>query len=265
MSEIVRIRNSMIKDWYSLCQLAFKARWFGSEEEKKLMSLDHVQAIRWGSYFEQLVIGSGVGGKVIELSTKEVQAVYYERVKRQAKEARRILLQENNFHFLKGQVQLLGEVVVDGIKIPVEGNIDMMFSNSKHDPTPSLNIDLKSTADAENEFGDYAWGKPETMDMGQMVMYRELVLINYNVIPLSRYYVADLTKQERVEYLEPDFSEEYIYNYFSKVKDVFIGINKALNFDYWVPDNSYNTCKNCPLVKVCNKAVKTPSIKIVNK
>lgn len=262
---MIRIRNSMLKDWYSLCQLAFKARWFGTDEEKKLMSLDHVQAIRWGSYFEQLVIGSGVGGKVIELTDKEIKSVYYNRVKNQAKEARRILLQESKYHFLQGQVQLFGDIEVDGMIIPVEGNIDMMFSDNEFDTTPVLNLDLKSTADAENEFGEYAWGKPETMNMGQMVMYRELVMINYGIIPKSQYYVVDLTDKERVEHLEPEFSEEYIYEYKTSLTNAYIAISKAVKYDYWIPDNSYNKCKKCPLVNVCSKAIKTPSIKIVNK
>lgn len=252
----------MIKDWYSMCQLAFKGRWFGTEEEKQLMSLDHVQSIRWGSYFEQLVIGSGVGGKVIELSIKERNSVNYERVKSQAQEARRILLIENDLDVIGVQVRLLGDIDVDGLIIPVEGNIDMIMGK---DDIPSMNIDLKSTADAENEFGDYAWGKPETMDMGQMVMYRHLVMENYKVTPISRYYVADLTPKERVESMEVEFSEDYIYDYYTKVRDVYTGISKAVNFDYWVPDNGYNKCKQCPLKNICSKAVLTPEIKHIYK
>src|SRR5690606_7743590 len=110
---MISLRYSMLKDWRSLCQLAFKARWFGTTEEKQLMSLDHVQAIRWGVYFEQLVWGTGMGGKTIELDPKEKSSVYYERVKKQAKEARRILISEQSFTQLDTQVQLKGILDVE--------------------------------------------------------------------------------------------------------------------------------------------------------
>lgn len=259
---MISLRYSMLKDWRSLCQLAFKARWFGTTEEKQLMSLDHVQAIRWGVYFEQLVWGTGMGGKTIELDPKEKSSVYYERVKKQAKEARRILISEQSFTQLDTQVQLKGILDVEGVKIPIEGNIDAMFWNGNK---PFLNVDTKSTADAENEYGDYAWGRPEKMDMSQMVMYRDLVFLNFNVLPRSQYYVADLTKEEKVELIEPEFTDEYIWNHRWNVRIAYQEINQALNFDYWVPKNGYNECKNCPLKSVCPKAVTTPEIKYIQK
>ena len=75
----------MLKDWEELCPIAFKARWFGTDEEKKLFSLDEVQVIRYGVLFEMLVVGTGMGGKKLEWTDKEKKSVYYERIKRQAK------------------------------------------------------------------------------------------------------------------------------------------------------------------------------------
>lgn len=259
---MISLRYSMLKDWNSMCQLAFKARWFGTPEEKQLMSLDDVQAIRWGVYFEQLVWGTGMGGKTIELTIKEKSSVYYERVKRQAKEARRILITENNLQLIGTQVQLKATLDVEGVQIPIEGNIDAIFGINK---IPQMNIDTKSTADADNEYGDYAWGRPDKMDMSQMVMYRDLVYLNYGVVPQSRYYVADLTKEEKVEIIEPDFREEYIWNHRWNVRNSFQEINQAYNFDFWIPVKDYNQCKNCRIRSICSEAVTTPEIKIITK
>lgn len=262
MTKLV-IRNSMLKDWETLCPLAFRARWFGTESEKKLMDIGYKQNIRWGSYFEQLIFGSGVGGKIITLTDKEIKSTHFERVKSQAKEARRILFKsKDSIPFIKAQVQVFGNLEIEGHKIPCEGNIDGMFGRNK---IPELNVDTKYTADTSNEWGAYAWGKPEEMDMGQLVMYKELTLITFGVHVRSQYYVADSTPQERVEMLEPQFSSYYINHYKYRVAKAYTEISQALNFNYWMPKNSYAECKQCPLRNVCPSAILMPEIKIIEK
>lgn len=256
------IRNSMLNDWEEMCPLAFKARWFGTEEQKKLMDIGHKQNIRWGSYFEQEIFGFGVGGKRIELNERELKSEHYKRVKRQAKEAREYLFKKFGVPFIKAQVQLFGTITVDGLDIPCEGNIDGQFG---YNGKPEINLDTKYTADAENKFGKYSWGEPEKMDMGQMVMYKELSEINYRNVHRSIYYVADSSPRERVEVFEPQFSSYYIDHYKDRIKECFIGVGQALSFDYWVPKNSYNECKQCPLRLTCPSAILMPEIKIVDK
>lgn len=256
------IRNSMLNDWESMCQLAFRARWFGTDEEKAKMDIGHKQSIRWGSYFEQLVFGSGVGGKTIELTEKEIRSEAYPRVKRQAKEARNYLFKEIGMPFIKAQVQLFGSIEVQGQLIPCEGNIDGQFGNNK---IPEVNVDTKYTGDTENTYGKYAWGKPEEMDMGQLVMYRELSYLNYGIMPRSIYYVADSKPAERVEVIEPVFSQGYIDWYKERLRDAYREISQAVNFNYWKPTAGYNECKQCPLRDSCPSAIKIPSIKIVEK
>lgn len=252
----------MLRDWESMCQLAFRARWFGTEEERQKMDIGHRQSIRWGVFFEQLIFGSGMGGKTIELTDKERSSVYYTRVKKQAEEARNYLLKNNPITHMGSQVQLFGEIDVGGFKIPCEGNIDGQFGRNK---IPELNVDTKLTADADNEYGDYAWGRPDLMDMGQLVMYRELTFLNYGVWVQSMYYVADTTPSERVEVIKPEFTEDYIMWYKDRLREAYIGITQAVNFNYWKPSSGYNECKVCPLRGTCPKAVKVPEVQVIIK
>lgn len=262
MKTKLRIRNSMLSDWDNMCQLAFKARWFGTDEDKEKMDIGYKQSIRWGLFFEQLIFGSGMGGKTIELTEKEYGSVHYKRIKAQASEAREYLFKHLGVPFVASQVQLFAEIEVDGMIIPVEGNIDGAFG---HDRKIDLIVDTKYTADTSNEYGNYSWGRPEDMDMGQLVMYKTLVLLNYGTLPEAMYYVADSTTEERVEVIRPDFSPSYVDWYNSRIKDAYIGINQAINFDHWVPKNGYNECKKCPFRDTCPSAIKQPTIKIIEK
>lgn len=259
-----RIRNSMLSDWDEMCRLAFKARWFGTPQERELMDIGHLQAIRWGSYFEQLVLGSGVGGKVIELTDKELKSVYYPRVKRQAEIARHFIfgtLKEMGYPFLRAQERLETTFVVDGIEIPYEGNADALLGSK----VPEIILDTKYTGDTTNTFGKYAWGKPETMDMGQLVGYTEAAAQIYGHKPKAMYYVADSTDSERVEPIEVEFTDEYIHLYMWRLKETYLEIQQSLSWNYWTHRSSYNECRNCPLNKICDKAIKTPEIKTIVK
>jgi hypothetical protein len=260
---MIRLRNSMLNDWEEMCQLAFKARWFGSPEEKELMDIGFKQNIRWGSFFEQLTLGAGVGGRMIDLSDKEKQSEHYIRVKRQAKEARNFLFKELGFPFLQAQVQVFGSFNVEGFNIPVEGNIDAAFGTDHI----QIVLDTKYTGDTTNTYGKYSWGKPETMDMGQLIMYSELSQQMYPNHPMPRtiYYVADSSPKERVEVIEPLFSsyarEEYKWRVFTAYKE----ISQHYNFNYWTPQPDYNKCKQCPLRENCSSAIKSPQIKTIQK
>lgn len=255
----------MLNDWEEMCGLAFKARWFGTKEEKELMDIGDRPAIRWGSYFEQLVLGSGVGGKIIELTIKEKSSVYYTRVKEQAETARGFIfgyLKEQGYPFWKAQVQLTTEFEVDGEIIPYEGNADSLLGEPNK---PTMVLDTKFTGDTTNTWGKYAWGKPETMDMGQLVGYTEACNQIYGVRPIPMYYVADSKEEKRVEPIMPEFSSEYVYSYMYRLKSVYIDIRQALVWNHWSPKPSYNECSNCPLKNICDKAVKIPEIKTVQK
>lgn len=262
-----RIRNSMLTDWEEMpCKLAFKARWFGTDEEKKLMDIGDRPAIRWGSYFEQLVLGSGVGGKTIELTPKEFNSVYYERVKRQAAVAREFIfgyLKSQGYPFWKAQVQLVCDFEIEGEIIPYEGNADALLGSPNQ---PTLVLDTKFTGDTTNTWGKYSWGNPEGMDMGQLVGYREASRLIYGTEPKAMYYVADSKEAERVEPIYVDYSQEYIDWYMiGRLKPAYKAILRSYNWGDWPAAPSYNNCNSCPLKNICTKAVKIPEIKTIQK
>ena len=260
-----RIRNSMLNDWEEMCGLAFRARWFGTPEEKQLMDISDRPAIRWGSYFEQLVLGSGVGGKTIELTSKEYSSVYYKRVKSQAEIARHFIfgfLKEKGYPFWKAQVQLITDFEIDGMTIPYEGNADALLGEPFK---PTLVLDTKFTGDTTNTWGKYAWGKPEQMDMGQLAGYSKAIQQIYGTNPAAMYYVADSKEEERVEPISVEFSNEYIEYYLYDLKTAYVEIKQSIAFNYWPLKNSYNTCSQCPLKNTCSSAIKIPEVKTVYK
>ena len=262
----------MLNDWEEMCGLAFKARWFGSKEEKELMDISDRDSIIWGSYFEQLVLGSGVGGKVIDLNElgrknnkNYLGSVFYKRVKSQTETARGFIfgyLKEKGYPFWKAQVELETDFHVDGEVIPYQGNADALLGLPNK---PTLVLDTKFTGDTTNTWGKYAWGKPEVMDMGQLVGYVKACEQIYGTNPTAMYYVADSKEEERVEPIVAEFSDEYVYEYMYRLKTAYIEIRQSLIWDFWTPTPSYNKCNKCPLKITCDKAVKIPEITTIQK
>lgn len=256
-----------------MCGLAFRARWFGSDEEKALMDISDRESIIWGSYFEQLIFGSGVGGKTIDLADlgskhkkNYLGSVFYKRVKSQAETARGFIfeyLKSQGYPFWTAQYQLITTFFIDGINVPYEGNADGMFGSPNK---PTLILDTKSTADTTNTFGKYAWGKPEQMDMGQLAGYTKASEQIFQIKrPEAMYYVADLKEEERVEPIHVEFSDSYIDYYLYDLKESYIQIKQSLSFNYWPHKASYNNCSKCPIKNICTSAIKIPEIKTVYK
>lgn len=259
--EILYLSNSMLRDWESLCPIAFSKRWFGTDEEKALFSLDEVQVIRFGVFFETLCIGSGVNGKTVELTPKEKNSVYYERIKNQAKLCREYLKAMDG-KMVATQEYLKGSFVWLGQTIYICGNIDIRwrFSDGR-----GANIDLKSTGDTENTFGDYAWGKIEKMDISQMEQYSLLYFLNFGEWPESYYLVFDLSKAEKFVPIKVNISEWSIEEHKERVAKAYNEITECMMLDYWEPKNTYSNCKTCPLNQTCKYANKFPEIVQINK
>lgn len=267
-----RIRNSMLNDWDEMCGLAFRARWFGTPEEKQLFDISHKEAIMWGSYFEQLVLGSGVGGKIVDIAEMGrinkkdyFKSVFYKRVKTQAEIARQFIfgfLKEKGYPFWKAQVQLITDFEIDGMIIPYEGNADALLGEPFK---PTLVLDTKFTGDTTNTWGKYAWGKPEQMDMGQLAGYSKAIQQIYGTNPTAMYYVADSKEEERVEPINVVFSNDYIDSYMWRLKTTYVDIKQSLAFNYWPVKNSYNACSQCPLKNNCPSAIRIPEVKEIHK
>lgn len=260
--ENLRIRNSMIPDWETMCKKAFFYRWFGTDEEKQIFDISDNQAIRWGVYFETLVLGSGLDGKTIELTDKEKESVFYKRIKRQAEIARRFFFKDLGIPKFEFQHKIHTSFVIEGHEVPVEMNIDAIFGQ----PKPEIIYDTKFTGDTKNTFGKWAWGAPEKMDMGQGIMYSEGVKKFYNLDHVRfGYYVADSKEDENVEILEVIFQPYTIEEYMYRVYITYMEIRQALSWNYFPADPEYNKCRNCPAVNFCPSAITRPQVKIIEK
>lgn len=253
----------MIPDWDTMCKRAFQYRWFGTEEERELFDIGHLPQIRWGIYFETLVFGSGLDGKTIELTQKEKESVYYKRVKDQAKVARDYLLVKMGIPLISAQTKIEHFLESEGYQVPVEMNADSIFG---HGGIPSLIVDTKLTGDTENTFGKWAWGKPETMDMGQGIMYKEVVRSKLGLPDMRfKYYVADNSKAERTEIIEVNFSPWAIQEYSFAVLTAYREISQALIFGHFQASPEYNRCRQCPAFNICTSAIRVPQVTFLEK
>lgn len=264
--EIV-MRSSMLRDYENIeCALQYKARWFPeNDQERELMSLDNVQAIRWGQYFEQLVLGSGVDGKTITLRDDEIRSVHYKRIREQAETARKYIFRDLGLKFIASQLRLESSIEVDGVTFRIEGHIDGLSGDDNG--VPKLVLDTKYTGDSKNEFGPYAWGNPENMDMIQMVTYEYLVRANYEGVTdlENMYYVADSKADTNVLVVTPVFSEVYISACFQRYKEAFLGTSQMLHFNKFPANPEFNRCKACPLKDICEYRANVPEKTIIYK
>lgn len=253
----------MIPDWETMCKKAFQFRWFGTAEERDLFDISDKEPVRWGVYFETLVFGSGLDGKTIELTDKEKKSVYYGRVKRQAEVARKFFFTDLGIPKIGFQQKIHTSFNIQGHEIPVEMNADAIFG---HNGIPEIIYDTKLTGDLDNTFGKWAWGSPEKMDMGQGVMYSQAVKKFYG-IPNVRfgYYVADSKDAEKVDVLEVRFSDYTIEEYMYRVFVTYYEIYQALTWGYFEASPEYNKCKECPAINICQSAIKTPKVRIIDK
>jgi hypothetical protein len=231
------LSNSKLHDWETMCPIEWKAKHID-----KTIEWGESQQMRWGIFFETLVIGSGIAGKSIELGYTELNSVFYPRVKAQAAKARKYLkILGGKIHERQEHIQAI--LTFDGQNIPIEGTLDV---NYRIPPSRRIVIDLKLTGDTENEFGKFAWGAPEKMDLSQIIHYTTLHKLKYGGdFPEAQYWVFDNGKEMKEKLITVDISDEARYFHFQRLSDVYNQINMCIELDDWSPNNSYENCSNC--------------------
>lgn len=259
--ERLYLSQSQLKDWEELCPVAFKARWYGSDEEKELFSLDELQVIRYGIHFETLVVGSGMGQKTIEWTDKEKKSVYYERIRRQAKLCRDYL-KDMGGKILAAQDYIQTSFEHEGGTYYIQGNIDVRYG---FDDGRQAVIDLKSTGDTDNTFGKFAWGRIESIDTTQLEHYSLLVQNKFGVDPEAYYLVFDISKEEKFVPIQVSISEQAMYEHKERVAKVYREISEAIMLDYFEPNNYFSNCKSCPLNTTCKFANPYPELSYIDK
>ena len=234
--------NSKFQDFLVMCPIEFKAKHID-----KIIQFEPTEAMMWGSFFETLVIGGGIGGafsfKDVPNGEKLMNAPIYERVKQQAqlcKEWLKIL----GGKVLSRQEHIRTEFVdSSGQAIPVEGTLDIRYG--WEDGRQAV-IDLKFTGDAESGFGKFAWATPEKMDLTQIVHYGLLTEKKHKIpFPLTKYWVFDSKPAMNKKLIDVRVSENAKYHHIEKFSEVYNEISLAIAMDDWKPKNTYENCSKC--------------------
>lgn len=260
MEEPLYLSQSMYKDWTSMCKLAFSKKWFGTEEEKALFSIDDKEVVRYGVHFESLVVGTGMGGKTIEWTEKERKSVFYERIKEQAKKCR-AYLKHLGGRVVESQQEIRGSYEHAGATIYIKGNLDI---NYEFNDGRAAVIDLKTSSDLEATFGPFQWGDLDRVSTVQLVHYAFLYFLKYGRMPdETMYLVFDLKQDMRFSPISVVISEWAIDDHKEEFARVYSEIEQAMMMDYFEPNNSYKNCKDCPLKDTCKHYNPFPEPKII--
>lgn len=265
MSEIFHLSQSLLKDYESMCPIAFSKKHFGTEQERLIFQLKESEAMRWGIYFETLVVGSGMGGKTIELTSTEKKSAFYKRVVEQAKLCR-AYLKAMDGKMVGSQELLQASYEWQGQTIYIQGNLDIRWQYSMaQNAVKGAVIDLKSTGDLESTFGKFQWGNIDKIDVTQMIHYGLLYQLNFGEWPDTFYLVFDISNKERFTPFQVQISEWTIEDHKERAAKAYNQITESLMLDYWEPQPRFSECKSCPIRDVCKYAQRFPEIEIIQR
>lgn len=230
----------MLRDWEDMCPIQWKSKWI---DKNPAFDIDDKEVIRWGIFFETMVIGMGMGGKTVELTPEERKSVLYQRIKDQAKKCKEYL------DLLAGKIigrqqELKAEVEFEGQMIPISGNLDVIYQFV--DLSIAI-IDLKLAGSTDSTFGKFAWGAPDKMDMSQIIHYKLLYAIVYNKETKSQYWVFDTSPAMQCVPLNVIVSEHTTYKHIERCAKVYNEITESIAINYWEPKNTFKNCNGCPV------------------
>lgn len=136
----------------------------------------------------------------------------------------------------------------------LEGTIDIL-SPVKHDRSyPLANIDLKLTADINNDFGEFQWGKPEERDYTQAIMYHYIFMNTTSTHLHHLFLVFDHKPDPEYKIVPYTVSEQDINDL---IGDIYTVVNTINHYNkYGWATNAYPfLCKTCPIRKTCNDSI----------
>jgi len=252
------ITQSLINDWlHTPCKLAFKERWIAKNIEWKT-----TEPMLWGNWFEYHAIGSTAHqDEIPELTPKMERSVTKIRAERQIekwKDIKRILKIRDTE--VQRYIQTTVEYVWKGAKIPIviAGTEDI---NCTIKGKPMI-IDIKTTGNVNNKFGDYSWDNPDTMDLRQAPHYTLLEYAKTGKKYGFMYIIFDFTPSLGVKLIECEITDTAMAYHQKLIFKVWNEIQYSLMNKEWETSTNYNICNNCP-VKACKSRLKIPSIQKV--
>lgn len=235
------LSNSEMNDWEVLCPRVWKAKYIDKSFER-----ESSEAMDYGSWFETLAIGSGVGGKVFSPTAKMSASAYAERVKLQAADCRKYLKTLGG-KILSRQEYIFTTIVDnDGQVIPVCGGLDVLYGFPGTDKSDII-IDLKFTGDNDNDFGPYQYGNPEKINPQQAVHYRVLYKAKYGAECEFEYWIFDKSPSMKQKRIGVSVSEITEAMHIEKVSRIYNEIIMAIDMDDFGYKNTFENCRTCPV------------------
>lgn len=238
------LSNSMLRDWEQMCPREWKSRWIDKNPAYQYES----DAMHRGNVFECLTIGMSVGQKVTQPSETLKKSVFMYRIRKQSEAARKYLNMWGG-KIAARQEYLYGTVTdSNGVEIKICGNLDIRYAWADK-PNSGAVIDLKFTGDIENEFGKFAWGAPDKMDMSQLCHYKLLHQLNFPEITEleTHYWVFDHQPELQKKLLKVNISDGTLWQHIERVSVVYQEIQECLLFDVWDAKNTFDNCSKCKI------------------
>lgn len=228
-------------------------KWNKMYIEKEIPKPDK-EVFRLGLYFEGLILGSSSDGDKHGLDDKTIKSAKGVRIQEQAGIIKSLLFNKEDPNFL-GFTDIESQVKIS--HKDMEGILDIL---GRRNGTKAI-CDIKLTGDATNTWGDYGWGNPEAMDMFQHVYYSYIYMNEYGELPDYYLLVADYSPRMNRKLLKLDIKESSFHSMLDRYQGfkyaVEVYSSRKEGFPKWpTPDN----CKDCPLIKSCDKAYIEPII-----
>lgn len=264
----VSISQSILKDWLSTpCKKQFQFKHFlgfDMDSPDSPFFIGDREMIRFGNYYEQQIIGLSRGGKITELTPKEITSTKGSRISEQVSKTSDWLTNRLDGRIQKTQHKYSIEIDHNGQRLRLHGHVDIhfLYRNGHHQV-----IDLKLCDNIYSAFGPVingvrsaGWGNVQDMDHKQPVHYIILLEELFGNSVSFIYHVADLTPQHNVKIFPIEPSPETKHFHLDTCLDVQNEIEEALMMDWFEPTQSYNTCCNCPVADRCSSRVETPNV-----
>lgn len=237
-----KLSQSKLRDWREMCPIEFKAKHID-----KTWQFEPSIEMEWGNYFETQCIGSTIGGAFSFAKSihgeKMLKSIFKERVDAQVLQYRKF--KDIVCEKVLSRQEYISTTVKDstGQLIPIEGTIDMKWQLKS---AKRAVMDLKLTGDTDNDFGKFAWGSPEKMDLSQIVHYglldKEYHKVEY---PVTKYWVFDKGVDLKKKLIDVKVSENALYHHIENLSEAYNEISLAIAMDDWKPKNTYENCSKC--------------------
>lgn len=225
------------------CPVRWKGQWFDN-----LFKFEPNQAMIQGLYFEQQVIGDSATDDRYEMPKNRdgSKKVAHKRIDEQAEYCKKVLFDKDFDDYIGKYVGCEIEWKSFQHVVNIDNKRIVIDILGECEEGVVLN-DLKLTADVDNVFGGYTWGKISNMDLFQQGFYQMVyekesgkrvaknLLTVFDHSPKKGKKIFDLTLSEsgRLTIIDRVNSFEYVVDYYEK--------------NEWITTPSVEECERCSI------------------